>query len=190
MAELYDDERVVDAAPGDDRGVWFEDVVLIHGDIKGIYGPREISHTFDRVHQYAPNWHIVNTYQYQYTVTNNATLIIPVFYPVGSEISEIGCDVTGGAAAAAGSMDFEETDSDGTVATTIDIDGGAANPWNTGGTAFGNLTRYSQNTAHGSIPLEIKQSRWYQWKFTAANNAAANECRIWHAYVIINKGSH
>lgn len=173
MPDLHDGDRVVTAATGDDKGIWFEDVISIHGDIREASKEREAS-AFPRIVNYynvaTHAWYYHATSYYLYTQTDDTQAYFPVCLPVGSVIREVEAEVTGAVGLTGGNIQFNEY-SPGSVTTSIDIEA-VAHPWDTGGVGSANMVTYTQTTAHASLPMVIKPTKYYLFLIQSPSNSS------------------
>jgi hypothetical protein len=178
---LWSGGRIIGAAHGDDQGIWASDIVALHDDIQKVFDDREKSYFYNRI-CYNPVWHYHSSFAYMYCVINSDHTAFPVCLPVGSEIRETGAVVTGANGSTAGDIYLNEYQIGGTLVTAHDISG-VANPWDTGGVAFGNAVTYTQTVAHADLPMVIKPMHYYFFMLESGSNAATHECRLWNIWL-------
>jgi len=178
MGHLYDDENVFTAQPGSDRGIWKEDIILYHADMRNVYMTRNLwvsAMSGTNTDPTVPVWHIDTGYQYVYTTSNGANLKIPICLPVGCIITAMYAYVLGTGAATGGSIDFYEHSDAGYSSTSTALDGGAANPWQVVA-----ITSYGV----AGVTLTVKPLCSYFFNLEAANNAAGpNQCNAYSVFV-------
>jgi hypothetical protein len=182
MATLYDGARVFTAAAGG-TALASEQNDLQDQLISGL-AERERDWMFNGFNDPGNttwnSWQNLPQNGYCLQTTHNSMILwVPFFLRVNEVLTEVSVSVTGLTGALGGSIDFVYGDGAGVVAQAID--GGAANPWDTGGTAYGNLTTYTLSAA--PLPLTTPTDDKYAFKITSGTNSATHANYLWNCNV-------
>jgi hypothetical protein len=186
MGTLILNERVIDAKLG--QPIWYQTINDLQDQIKDVWENRPIKYDF--LHpNFSPSWHHDTLLYYLYATANGAEYFCPITLPVGAMITDIEVRISAPAVTAGGTIDFYENRQGGGNVTTINIDGGAANPWQNGAdNSYGNSTPYTAV----AMNIVIKPQHYYFIHFEAGNGlgAGANEARIWKVHVYAQLCEH
>lgn len=124
---------------------------------------------------------------YKWTTNNNSSFLrIPFSLYAGQKITSVSAVVSGATGALGGSIDFGYG-AEGTNAVETAMDGGAANPWDTGGAAYGSATPYTLSTA--PLPLVVTAGMEFYVSFYSNSNASTYTPTIWAVKVTVQFGN-